>query len=184
MKRAIIVHGWGGNHEEGWFPWLKTQCEKRGYITLVPDMPDTEHPTISAWVGVLKEVVGKPDEELLLLGHSIGCQTILRYLEQLPAGERVGKCIFVAGFFNLQWLESDEAWQQSKPWLETPIDTGKVTSHCNNFVAFFSDNDQFVGLDNKEAFEKRLGAKTTVVHMGHFSHSDGITQLPLLLPEL
>jgi len=30
-KRVFIVHGWGGHPEEGWFPWLKKELERRGF---------------------------------------------------------------------------------------------------------------------------------------------------------
>lgn len=30
MKRVIIVHGWDGYPEEGWFPWFKKELEEKG----------------------------------------------------------------------------------------------------------------------------------------------------------
>jgi len=30
MKRVFIIHGWGGNPEEGWLPWLKKELEAKG----------------------------------------------------------------------------------------------------------------------------------------------------------
>jgi predicted alpha/beta hydrolase family esterase len=83
MKRVILVHGWGGYPEEGWFPSFKKELEKEGYKVSVPAMSHPENPTIDDWVGHLAKVIGKPDENTFLVGHSIGCQTILRYLESL-----------------------------------------------------------------------------------------------------
>ncbi len=93
MKRVVIVHGWGGNPQEGWFPWLRGALEGKGFSVQVPEMPDTMHPRIDAWVAALGECIGQPDEELFLVGHSVGCQTILRYLptaSHAVAGRTVG----------------------------------------------------------------------------------------------
>lgn len=50
MKRVFIVHGWGGNSNEGWLVWLKNQLLGEGFEVVVPDMPDTDNPKIGAWV--------------------------------------------------------------------------------------------------------------------------------------
>ena len=31
MSKVVIVHGWGGTPEEGWFPWLRRELEERGH---------------------------------------------------------------------------------------------------------------------------------------------------------
>jgi len=99
MKRVFIIHGWGGFPGEGWFPGLKKELEKKNFKVEVPSMPDSEHPKIETWIPFLKKVVGKLDEETYFVGHSIGCQTILRYLEK--ENKKCGKVILVAPWMNL-----------------------------------------------------------------------------------
>lgn len=178
MKRAIIVHRWGGNPEEGWFPWLKTALEARGFVVDVPVMPDTDCPTIAAWVGKLSEVVGTPNEELVLVGHSIGTQTILRYLATINA--TVGKAVLVAPWLALTNSDDDvDDKMIAKPWLETPIDFAAVKSHCKNIMLIFSDNDELVSMDNKEALESALEATSIVLHnKGHIGGEANVTELP------
>lgn len=98
MKRAFLIHGWEGDPEEEWRPWLKKELEKKGFEVYVPAMPDTATPTMEKWVPFLAEIVGKPDENCYFVGHSLGCITILRYLETLNEGEKVGGVVLVAGF--------------------------------------------------------------------------------------
>lgn len=124
--KAIIVHRWDGTPKSDWYPWLKMQLTKRGWEVIVPAMPNTSKPEIKAWVKRLQEVVGKPDVETFFIGHSIGCQTIMRYLATLPKEAKVGGVIFVAGWFTLRGLESKEMEAIAKPWLKTPIDFAKV----------------------------------------------------------
>ncbi|MFH1170211.1 MAG: alpha/beta fold hydrolase [Candidatus Vogelbacteria bacterium] len=185
MKRAFIVHGWGGYPEEGWFPWLKQELEKKGFQVVVPTMPETDTPKIEAWVNHLANLVGQPDEETFLIGHSIGCQTILRYLERLPAGQYVGGVVLVAGWIHrLNGDLSPEELDIAKPWIETPLDLNKVKQGSKKFTAIFSDNDQFTRLmaENEEIFKNQLGAKVIEEHSkDHFSGDDGITELPSVL---
>jgi len=184
-KRVFIVHGWDGYPEEGWFPWLKSELEKNGFLVQVPTMPEAAAPKIEAWVSCLSKIVGEVDENTFFVGHSIGCQTILRFLETLPADKKVGGAIFVAGWFILGDLETEEEKIIGKPWIETPIDFEKVKQHTRNFFAVFSDNDEVIPQSNKELFEKNLGAETAIEHgKGHFSGSDGVNKLPIVLEKL
>src|SRR5579862_2693213 len=109
MKRAVLVHCWSGTPDYAWYPWVKRQLEQRGFTVTVPLMPDTDRPKLTLWLPHLQSVIGSPDDELLLIGHSIGTVTILRYLETLPVDMHVGKVILVAGFtdqLGFQQLEN------------------------------------------------------------------------------
>lgn len=183
-KRAFIIHGWDGYPEEGWFPWLKQNLEKRGFAVHVPAMPQPGEPTMKTWVPKLGELVGEPDEHTYLVGHSIGCQVILRYLASLQ-DKRIGAAVLVAGFFVLRPLETVEEEKILKPWIETLIDFTKIRQATDNITAIFSDNDQWVPLEQNIAlFKQNLGDKITVIterNKQHFSGSSGITKLPSAL---
>ena len=182
MKKAYIVHGWGGNSKSEWFPWLKKELESKGFKATVFDMPDTENPKIETWVPYLEKNIQNPDEETILIGHSIGCQTILRYMEKLPEDIKVGKVILVAPWFNLFNLEEEEL-PIAKPWEETPIDEKKALGHISQkIVCIFSDFDPVVPMRNKEMFKDKYNAEIVVVPGGgHFSGDDNTIELPVVL---
>ncbi len=184
QKRVFIIHGWDGYPEEGCFPWLKKNLEEKGFMVENPAMPNPLKPTIDSWVAFLKDKVGQPDENTFFVGHSIGAQTILRYLESLDDEIKVGGVVFLAGWVNLtdEACEVEEDKEIAKPWLETPIDWIKVKKHTDGFVAIFSDNDPLVPFSDAEIFKDKLGAKIVVEYKkGHFSGSDGIKELPSIL---
>lgn len=184
-KKVFIVHGWDGYPDEGWFPWLKKELEQKGFQAQVPAMPEPAEPKIEDWVSYLAKIVGDVDKNTFFVGHSIGCQTILRYLESLPADKKVGGVVFVAGWFTLMNLKTDEEKEIAQPWLETPIDFEKIKQHTKKFFVLFSDNDEVVPKNNKELFEQNLGAKTAVEHnKGHFSGADEVKELPIVLDKL
>jgi len=183
-KRVFIVHGWDGYPEEGWFPWLKNKLEAKNFEVSVPQLPEAKTPRIYNWVPALSKAVETPDEQTYFVGHSMGCQTIARYLESLPEGVKVGGAVFVAGFFKrLTNLEDDpEVREIAKHWLETPVDLEKVKARLNKSVAIFSDNDPYVSLDNQDDFKEKLGSKIVIEQQkGHFSGSDGLKELPVAL---
>lgn len=183
-KKIYIVHGWDGNPEEGWFPWLKKELENKGFTVAVPQLPNAGEPRIKSWVSALSEAVSTPTEQTFFVGHSMGCQTIARYLESLPDNTKVGGAVFVAGFFKrLTNLEDDEIVHSVvKEWLETPLDLKIVKKHLDKSVAIFSDNDPYVALDNQEEFRNTLHSKIIVEHdKGHFSGSTGTVNLPAAL---
>lgn len=186
MKKVIIVHGWDGYPEEGWFPWLKKELKAREFEVYVPQLPEADEPRIENWVPALSEATGAIDENTYFVGHSMGCQTIARFLETLPKGIKIGGVVFVAGFFKrLTEIGGEEEQEIAKPWLETPIDFEKIKSHLPKSVAIFSDNDPFVPLDNMDDFRDKLGSEIVIEkNQKHFSGSTGTKELPIVLEKL
>lgn len=187
-KCVIIVHGWDGTPGDGWFPWLKKELESKGFAVSIPQLPDPESPRIDQWVAKLAETVGTPDEQTYFVGHSMGCQTIARYLAALPKETMVGGAVFVAGFFKrLSGLEDgSEVRKIEQHWLGSPLDLEQVQTHIRKSVAIFSDDDPFVPLDNQDDFRDALGSEIVIEHSkGHFSgDSDKALQVPVVLEKL
>ena len=187
MKRVFIIHGWGSNPKDDWFPWIKKELESKGFKVEIPVMPNTDEPKVNEWVGFLKKIVKNPDKDTYFIGHSIGCQTILRYLENLDKKIKIGGCIFVAGWFNLipEPIEEEGGTEIARPWIETSMDFKKITSHTDKFLAIFSDNDPVVPLTDNKLFKERLKAKIIIEHnKGHFNKSDGVKEMKIVVDEL
>ncbi|HXK39948.1 MAG TPA: alpha/beta hydrolase, partial [Candidatus Paceibacterota bacterium] len=137
-------------------------------------------PVIEKWVPHLATIVGEPDEETYFVGHSVGCQTILRYLETVHAP--VGGAVLVAGWFGLKNLEDEETEEIARPWLTTPIDFEKVKAVLPRSTLIISDNDPYESFEyNKERFTE-LGSKILVLPgAGHFTEDEGFEELPAAL---
>lgn len=187
IRRVFIVHGWDGYPEEGWFPWLKKELEQKGFEVIVPQLPQANEPRINRWVPALATAVEEADAQTYFVGHSMGCQTIARYLESLPENIKIGGAIFVAGFFkHLANLEDDEIVRDvAREWLSTPLDLEKVKSHLPKSVAIFSDDDPYVPMDNQDDYKNKLNSKIIIErNMKHFSGSTGTLELPAALDAL
>ncbi len=174
-----MVHRWSGGPEDDWRPWLKAELEQHGYEIHVPSMPDTEVPVIEKWVNHLAQVVGTPDEHTYFIGHSIGCQTILRYLETLSSP--IGGAVFVAGWFRLENLEDDEVRAIARPWMETPIDAERIRRVLPKSTLIISENDPFGAFDENVAkFTALNTAVITLPDAGHITAKDGFLEFPTL----
>ncbi len=179
MQRAVIVHRWSGSPESDWYPWLRGELEAKGFTVLTPTIPDADNPTIDAWAKSLSDAVGETDDQLVLIGHSIGCQAVLRYLASINTP--VAQAVLVAPWLHLTGLEGEEEQAVAKPWLETPIDFESVRAHCPKLSLIFSDDDPHVPLkENVRLFvgEFPLAAISVLPNHGHITEDNGITELP------
>jgi predicted alpha/beta hydrolase family esterase len=178
-KKVIIVHCWGGSKYDNWYQWLQEELEKKSLVVNILEMPNSENPKIEEWVSYLDNNVKNPDENTYFIGHSIGCQTIMRYLEQLPEKVKVGGVVFVAGWFNLNNLETNEELNIAKPWIQTPIDFEKIKEKTENINVILSRNEPFGYIkENSDIFERKLGAKVIIAKgVGHFENE----KIPIIL---
>ncbi len=181
MRKVYLIHGWGGSSKGGWFDWLGDKLKGRARFKAF-DMPETNAPIIERWVGFLQKNVKVEDinEQTYFVGHSIGCQAILRFLEKLSPDAKIGGCAFIAGWLNLtdEAYGNEEDRKIAKPWLETPINFDKVKSHTKNFLAIFSDDDPLVLLSDADLFKKKLNAIIIVKKkQGHFNEANEIPEI-------
>lgn len=178
MKTIYLIHGWGGNPKsEPWFEWLKKGCEKRKWRLIIPEMPETDTPKINEWIEKLDETI-KNDNEIYLIGHSIGAQAIMRFLEKKEL--KVKGIIFVAGWFNLlETAYEDESEKEiAKPWLETSIDYEKVKKGTEKILAIFSNNDSCVPVSDSEIFKEKLNARIIIKeNQEHFNDTKQIKEI-------
>ena len=95
MNKIYVVHCWDGNKNDGWYPWLDKELSDSENAVYRFNMPNTANPKIDEWVSFLDKQVDSLDENTYFIGHSIGCQTIMRYLQTKEVG-KIGGILFVA----------------------------------------------------------------------------------------
>ena len=119
------------------------------------------------------------------MGHSVGCQAILRFLETQPL-VRIGGMLLVTPWLALtEEATSDGVDDATDEWLRTPIDLAKVALFTDNITAVFSDDDFYVPLEQEALFREKLSAKTVVVSgQGHISEEDGVFEPEYLWEEM
>ncbi|MBI3619625.1 serine hydrolase family protein [Candidatus Roizmanbacteria bacterium] len=179
MKTVHIVHGWYGNPDGEWRPWLKKILLQKGWRVEIPAMPNSRKPEMNAWVKHLKKTIPAPDKNTVLIGHSLGVITILRYLESLKPAEKIGAAILIAGFSYD--LEYDGYHQELGTFFRTSVNFAAVKKHCHNFTVLHSQDDPWVPIKHAYLFREKLGARIIIQNgMKHYSGDDGVYSLPIV----
>lgn len=180
MKNALILHGWGNNSKDNWFPWLKNELELRGWKVWVPDLPHTDKPDIRNWDPFILNSFNI-NNDTVLIGHSAGSVEILSILGQINT--KVKKAILVAGFTDMIKEEVMEA--ELKGLFKKPFNWENIKENADKIILIHSDDDPYVKLKHGEILKEKLDAKL-IVKKGqkHFSISTGgekFRKLPMIL---
>lgn len=131
MKNAIILHAMDDSPEKHWYPWLKSQLDRKGYDVWAPQLPDDKNPQINVWVPFVLSN-GKFSEETVIIGHSAGAAVILSILEELNT--RVHQTILVSGF---------SFYPGGDGILKPAYDWEKIKSNVGEMIFINSDNDPY-----------------------------------------
>lgn len=163
-----------------WYPWLASEMKKFGIDLVAPTLPNSTDPTLQEWLTELEKT--KPDEDTILVGHSRGGVTILKWLEVLAAGMHVRKVILVAA--NSGDFKNKDLRKNGKSFYsENGYAFEKIRSHCNDFVVMHSRDDQWVPFEAGEENASGLHAKLlTFDDRGHFG--TGTAEIPEVLEEI
>ncbi|HYM64017.1 MAG TPA: alpha/beta hydrolase [Gaiellaceae bacterium] len=173
MRRLGIVHRWGGAPGADWYPWLRDELRALDPPPFdaigIPELPAPDTPRPETWVPALAEWLGEDPRDraaTVLVGHSIGCQTIVRSLAE--GGPPVEGCLLVAPWF---WLDEDSRDETSELWA-TPLDDAAARAAAGKVVALLSRDDPYTSdwEANARACEARVGAEVVVEPGGgHFT---------------
>lgn len=188
MKKVYIIHGWDGSPDEPLFVWLDKNLSDKGFEVKRLGMPNPEVPVIEKWLEKMNQEI-LLDENTILVGHSVGCQAVMRFLESKNINFKIKGILLLAPWIHLDQTtieeEGEEVVEIARPWMEVPINFEKVKNSSEKITAIFSDNDDFVPVSEEKFFAEKLGAKTIMEHeKGHFSPSENISELQSALDSI
>ncbi len=172
---AILVHGWKGWPDNAWFPWLRRELEKQGMTTEALKMPNPLWPDRREWIKTLSDAITGP--ETILIGHSLGCPTILFAL-QAHHGPPIHQAVLVAGFcrtfpFPLvdQWFDGEQ------------IDMSIVKKKAKHWSVLHAKTDIMVPFKEGEWLAEQLGVPMTEVKSswGHIAPENLAFEVPEIL---
>lgn len=171
-----IVHGYTASPADHWFPWLRRVLAQAGIETRIHAMPDSARPRPEAWRAHLAQEIGVPGTRDILLGHSLGCITLLHYLQQLSEPASAGGLILVAGFDQVL-----PGLPELEPFVRPAYDPDKIRRIAPRRISIASRDDGVVPYPFSVALAERIGSSLYAVeHGGHFLGREGFTELPLV----
>jgi predicted alpha/beta hydrolase family esterase len=172
----VVAHGFNANPERNWFPWLIDQYQPG--IVSIPRLPDPTAAELEPWVTTLTAALGDPDEETVLVGHSLGTITCLRVLERFEKPWKLGGLILVAGFYELvPEVPALDAF------TEAQVRAGTIIDNTRRRQVIGSDDDDRIIPRYTARLARLIDAPLMIVPgQQHFSDSTGVRSLPDILP--
>lgn len=175
--RLYLIPGYGGAANTPWLEWLRARYEPVARGSVIVPLPDPFHPNADAWIGTLRREIGTPDAETYFVAHSLGCITLLRFLEQMPADTRVGGVVLVAGF-----AEHLDRFPKLDVFTGAPLAVAHLRALATlRLRVIGSPDDSHVPIGATTALAERLGTPLfRIERAGHFQATDGWATFPLV----
>lgn len=174
--RAVVAHCWTGKPQSGWYPALKSDLAENGWSTRIPKLPETDTPHPAEWLSAFRKAVDEPDENTVLIGHSLGCATVLAYLQSLSIAAPLAGVVLVAPFSRLLNIAAIDAFHAGG------FDWKKLRSRAEPKRVLMGAQDRYLADRLEEEclhFSRELGADVLLLGKGdHFSPASGRTRLP------
>ena len=179
-RNVYVVHGYRATSDRHWFPWLKKELEQYDMDVTVFDMPNADAPNAQEWDTYLDDNIVPCNEHTILIGHSLGCIALLRYLNRQADTLKIHGLALVSGFSEpLSILPELDLFAKDK------IHFDKIIKMAEHRLAFAATNDTIVAREYTDKLAKQLDAKLVFVENGgHFIDEEGCTEFPALLDEL
>lgn len=142
-------------------------------------MPNWHQPNIAESAQYLFSQIGELGPSTYFIGHSVGCQAVLRFLEpKLEANPqlRIGGLLFVAA-----WIKVAKTWSTLDPWLDNAaLPYQAIADRAASRKVVISDNDPFTPdyKANEKLWRDQLHADVTLCH-GR-AHFNGATEPAVL----
>lgn len=178
MKKALILHGWGANPKIEWFQKEKAELEKMGYRVSAPALPNVYSPKEKAWVKYVKDF--EPDENSVLIGHSLGGTTILEYLEN--TNSKVGTVVLISApvDFKANVTENPGLFMESfatEIFLESCDYEGikewdKVKNSARKFVLIYKTDDVRAPEEEGKFVAQKLEGELTILESSQHGPHD------------
>ena len=173
-KRVLIVHGWTNRRWPGhWQRRTATALRNAGHVVGYPQLPDTDTPSLGAWLdvvevelGLLREVAGG---EVVVIAHSLGCLTWLHAAAAVRVSE-VDRVLLVAPA-DPELCGDAPTFQLdlANPGLARAL---AMVAGDTRIVA--SDSDPWIPRGAQATFADPLGLDLTIVSGAqHFAMEDG-----------
>lgn len=183
MKKVYIIHGYGGEPNGGWRPWLMGQLAKDEIWACALAMPMAGSPQKEKWVQKIQEEIREPNEEVFLVGHSLGVPAILNFLESLPIGSKIGGVVLVSGIIHV--IPNKERYLPINHFYDKDFNYEYIKDRCKKFVIIHAKNDENVPYEQAVNLSKNLSSTLLSLESGgHLNGSSGCYELPVVLEKL
>lgn len=176
-KPILFIHGAGNQRKPlGSGKLVASLRQQLGgdYHILAPDMPDPDNPRHLAWRDQIEQELGGLGADVLLIGHSVGGSTLLKYLAEGTYRRSIAGLFLVAVPY---WGKRD--WELE---YSLPDDFASHLPPISQIFLYHSRSDEDVPFSSLRRYQEKLPQATVRVLDGkEHSFTEG---LPLLAQDI
>jgi predicted alpha/beta hydrolase family esterase len=144
------------------------------YQILAPEMPDPDNPRHLAWRDQIEQELGRLSADVLLIGHSLGGSTLLKYLAEGTYHRSIAGLFLVAAPY---WGKQD--WELE---YAVPDDFASRLPPISQIFLYHSRSDEEVPFASLKRYQEHLPQATVRVLEGtQHAFTEG---LPLLAQDI
>ena len=161
MTHYFIIPGYQGSGKNHW----QSHFERSNNNFIRIEQKDWEHPNINEWADTVEKVISKYDpNEVVLVGHSMGCPTIATWADKY--NRKIKGALLVA-----------PADLESKDELMDFVGLKKYPNKRLNFksIVVASTNDPWASFEKTQDFAKNWGSELiNIGAAGHINDQSGL----------
>ncbi|MEC5425285.1 alpha/beta hydrolase [Virgibacillus sp. C22-A2] len=149
-KQVLFIHSAGAQEFHQGSNELAAYVQKAlgaEYNLLYPKMPNPENPEYTLWKVQLEKELTALEGEVVLIGHSLGCSVLLKYLSEEPCQLSISGIFMIAA----PYWGKDKDWQNK----EYTLPYNFVSSLLQTSKVFF--------------YHSRTDEIVPFAHLGHYS---------------
>lgn len=160
--RAILIHGYKASPNMNFWPWLAAELRNRGFEVIIPELPNSAEPDRDLWNTALLESIRTLTDKDIIVGHSLGGASALRFLEAAEARTTPHACVLI----STPWLIRDERF---RGFFLSEFDYDVLMWRASKFAVIHAKDDPTIPLDHGQRYADVFHAKfVTPEEGGHF----------------
>ena len=156
-QKILFIHSAGSQGDNQGSDGLVTNLKLalgESYSLLCPKMPDPENPNYQAWKGTLGTQLDLIDDQIILIGHSLGGSVLLKYFSEIPYQKRILGMFIIASPFFMGRPGGLAQFSLRK-------DFGSRLVSIPRIYLYHSQDDEWVPFDHQSRFAENLPQSVT-----------------------
>lgn len=176
--KIYLIHGYTATPDSNWFQDFKTKVENETTEVCVLAMPNSQSPRFDEWIGHMQNCVNSIDENTIFIGHSLGCVTILNFLNDYNQSK-------IKGLFLISGFVEKSPIVELNEFVVPELNYAHLKTLAPFNLSISAEDDDIVPCEYSKFLAEKLDSKFVLLKEGkHFIDRDNFTEFPYLIEEV
>lgn len=155
-KHVLFIHGAGEGafEEDGLLVASLQNALGQAYDVHYPKMPEEDNATYADWKAPIEQELAALDDEVSLVGHSVGGSVLVKYLSEEQLDKSISSLFLIAS----PYWGADEFWKWDEARL--PEDVATKLANISRIFLYHSRDDDTVPFAHLALYAAKLPQAT------------------------